>query len=103
VTIENAAESKITSINALTDNDVSPIPSESSYPAVVYHPPNQNVTTLDIQILNTSDNSIPSKVQLGIFGCAEPPEVITRAAPEERTRPTTASCKIRFSKKEVSY
>jgi hypothetical protein len=103
VTIENAAESKITSINALTDNDISPVPSESSYPAVVYNPPNQNVSTLDIQIVNTSDNSIPSKVQLGIFGCAEPPQVITRAAPEERTRATSASCKIPFSKKEMSY
>ncbi len=103
MTIENAAESKITSINALTDNDISPVPSESSYPAVVYNPPNQNVSTLDIQIVNTSDNSIPSKVQLGIFGCVEPPQMLTRAAPEERTKSTSASCKIPFEKVVMPY
>ncbi len=103
MTIENAAESKITSINALTDNDINPIPSESSYPAVVYNPPNQNVGTLDIQIVNTSDNSIPSKVQLGIFGCVEPPQMLTRAAPEERTKSTSASCKIPFEKVVMPY
>jgi hypothetical protein len=91
VTILNAAESKITSITALTDFDFDATPNtNASNPTVTYEPYYEDVGTLTITILKTSDNSIPSKVQLGIFGCANPITVVTKAQIE----PTITSGKI---------
>jgi len=102
VSIVNAAESKITSISALTDYDVDSILSNPSHPAVIYNPYYEDVDTLDVEILKTSDNSIPSKVQLSIFGCADASSIATKAQLELRTTTTSPSCKIPFSKIEMS-
>jgi hypothetical protein len=92
----NAAESKISSINVTTDLDSNPIQSNSSYPAVIYNPYYQDIGTLQIQILNTTDNSIPSNVQLGIFGCAQPPQSGIKAVPRQPPTSTSISCKYPF-------
>jgi hypothetical protein len=91
VSILNPAESKITSINALTDYDFDPIEStNSSNPVIVYNPDYEDVSELDITILTTQDNSIPSQVQIGIYGCPQTPSVRTKAAIEESTTAATS-------------
>ncbi len=86
MTILNAAESKITSINSLTEYDSDVIQNiDASNPTVVYDPYYENVNQLTITILGTSDNSIPSRVQIGIFGCAEPVPLGTKAQIEPTT------------------
>ncbi|CAF3352616.1 unnamed protein product, partial [Rotaria sp. Silwood2] len=79
-------ESKITSINALTEYDIEPIENANpTNPAVVYNPYLEEVAQLDITILKTKDNSVPSKVKLGIFGCGEPVKISAKPPLEPTT------------------
>ena len=73
ITILNAAESKITTISVLTDQDADRREStDPNQPTINYDPNLENVGTVSIRISKTSDNSVPRRVQLGIFGCATP-------------------------------
>ena len=88
MTIVNAAESKITSINAMTDYDFQPIENTNkSNPSIVYNPYYEMVTDLDISILATKDNSVPSKVELGVFGCGNPSPLFTKGVIEPTPTP----------------
>ena len=88
ISIANAAESKISLIDALTDFDFEPIESvDQSKPSVVYSPFVDGVINLDLTILSTSDNSVPSKIDLSIFGCGEPAAIVSKPVLE----PTTPS------------
>lgn len=69
----NPAESKITLLDAVTEYDAEPIANtNASNPSIDYNPNHENVVTLEITIEKTSDNSIPSSVQLAILGCSDP-------------------------------
>ena len=73
MTILNPVESKITLLDAVTEYDAEQIANtNASNPSIDYDPYYENVVTLEITIEKTSDNSIPSTVQLGILGCSEP-------------------------------
>ncbi|CAF3800944.1 unnamed protein product, partial [Rotaria sordida] len=86
VSVVNPDESKIISINALTEYDSKPIENTSpTNPAVVYNPYLEEVFDLKITILKTKDNSIPSMVKLGIFGCGEAVNIATKAQIESAT------------------
>ena len=86
----NPVESKITSLDALTDYDFDPISNtNASNPSIDYDPYYENVGTLDITIEKTSDNSIPSSVQLGILGCSDDNIIATKAQIEQTTPLTT--------------
>jgi hypothetical protein len=61
----------------------------SSNPAIVYNPNYENVPYIEITISKTTDNSIPAKVQIGIFGCAEPGSIITK--PQLQVTTTSSS------------
>jgi hypothetical protein len=99
VSIINPAESKINSINVATEYDTEPIPStNSSNPSVDYQPYLEFVTQLDMSILGTTDNSLPSNAQIGIFGCAERTTIATKAQIESVERSRTTPCKF-FSHK----
>ena len=87
VSILNAAESKITLIDMLSDYDFDPVESTNTVsPAAVYPQYIENVENLDITIRQTKDGSVPSRVQLAIFGCAKPQPIVTKSVVE----PTTA-------------
>ena len=73
MTILNPVESKITLLDAVTEYDAEPIANaNASNPSIDYSPYHENVVTLEITIEKTSDNSIPSSVQLAILGCSDP-------------------------------
>jgi hypothetical protein len=97
VTIANAKESKITSITAYTGYEDSPIPNPNpSNPTITYVPYDENIENLDISILATSDGSIPSSVQLSIFGCANPVLLSTKGQILQRITTLPTSCKTSF-------
>ncbi|CAF1225499.1 unnamed protein product, partial [Adineta ricciae] len=86
VTILNPADSKITSISALTDYDFEPVLSKNeSNPSVVYTPYMEDVIPLTVEILKVDGNSLPKQVKLGIFGCADPTTLYTKAQTEPYT------------------
>ena len=73
MSILNPVESKITLLDAVTEYDAEPIANtNASNPSIDYSPYHENVVTLEITIEKTSDNSIPSSVQLAILGCSDP-------------------------------
>jgi hypothetical protein len=51
-------------------------------PDIVYDPHIENVANLEITISRTRDNSLPPMVQLGIFGCPQPPMIGTKTQVE---------------------
>jgi len=86
----NPVESKITLIDAATEYDFDPIANTNpSNPSIDYDPYYENVGTLEITIEKTSDNSIPSSVQLAIFGCSDSSIIATKAQIEQTTPLTT--------------
>ena len=97
VTILNAVQSKITSISALTEYDFEPIENaNSSNPTVVYDPHYENVVELEISILKTRDNSIPSTVQLGVYGCADAKSIVTKGVIEPTRKSILSSSNPSF-------
>jgi hypothetical protein len=97
VTIANAKESKITSITAFTGYEDSPIPNPNpSNPTITYVPYDEDIQSLDVSILATSDGSIPSSVQLSIFGCANPVPIVTKGQIQHRITTLPTSCKTSF-------
>ena len=102
MTILNPVESKITSLDALTDYDFDPIANtNASNPSIDYDPYYENVGTLDITIEKTSDNSIPSSVQLAIFGCSDD-NIISTKAQIEQTTPLTTTGNIFYLREDKS-
>ena len=102
MTILNPVESKITSLDALTDYDFDPIANtNASNPSIDYDPYYENVGTLDITIEKTSDNSIPSSVQLAIFGCSDD-NIISTKAQIEQTTPLTTTGNILYLREDKS-
>ena len=92
MSILNPSQSKITLISALTEYDFDAIENtNASNPTIVYQPYYQDVNTLQISILKTSDDSKPSQVELAIFGCGEPVPIMTKAQvePTSTSVPTT--------------
>lgn len=62
-------------------------PKESN-PSVVYTPYMEDVIPLTVEILKTGDKSLPKQVKLGIFGCADPMKLNTKAQIEPDTTTT---------------
>ncbi|CAF5058938.1 unnamed protein product, partial [Rotaria sp. Silwood1] len=86
VSVVNPDESKIISINALTEYDLEPIENTNpTNPAVVYNPYLENVAQLEITLLKTKDNSMSSNVKLGIFGCSVPVKMSAKPPLEPST------------------
>jgi hypothetical protein len=75
----------------MTQYDWNPIQNTNpSNPAILYNPYVEMVEQIDITILNTTDTTFtPTKVQLGIFGCGNPQNIVTKAQLE--SVPTRAS------------
>lgn len=105
-------ESKITTIGVLTDQDNDRIQNiDPTRPAITYDPNVENVGTLSIRISKTSDNTVPSRVQIGIFGCATPttpgskPQLITTTpVSTAQPRETTAGMFLRrFDRQEKIF
>jgi hypothetical protein len=97
VTVVNAAQSKITSLTAQTDYDENPIPNtNASNPAIIYSPYYEDVNSLTIAILETSDGSQPPYLQLAIYGCAKPPKLATKGQLQAKTTTITHSSKTTF-------
>ena len=96
VTIMNAAESKITFIDANANGWDTIQNTNSSNPSVVYDPYYEDIETLDITIISTQDSKPPSKVVLGIFGCADPKKIRTKAQIETTKHPRVSSSKRLF-------
>ncbi|CAF4275432.1 unnamed protein product, partial [Rotaria sp. Silwood2] len=87
ITIINAVESKITSISAITEYDFDAIENTNPMnPTIVYDPYYENVAELQISILKTNDDSIPSQLKLGIFGCADAKPIATKSNLEPTTK-----------------
>jgi hypothetical protein len=94
VTVLNPAESKVSLIDMLSDFDFDPVEStDATKPTAVYDPYVESVENLDITIRQTKDGSVPSRVQLAIFGCAKPQPLVTKSVVEPTTtgKPTQGS------------
>jgi len=82
----NPVESKVTSFSALTQYDFEPILNANpSVTTIDYNPNYENVEYLTITILRIQDNTLPSKVQLGIFACADGATIATKGVIEDTT------------------
>ena len=90
MSVLNPAESKVTSISALTEYDDEPLVNASpSNATIVYQPYYDNLAYIEITIISTRDNSKPSKLQLSILGCANPGNMKTK--PQLPTTPAVPS------------
>jgi hypothetical protein len=89
-------------IDALTDFDFYPIQStDGSQPSIRYDPFVEGVMNLDVTILRTTDDSVPSKIYLSIFGCAEPAPSGSKPAVESTT--PSAPTMVTQSRKTVVF
>jgi hypothetical protein len=101
ISITNPTESKISLIDALTDFDFDPIEStDRSKPSIFYDPSIDGVMNLDVTILRTNDNSVPSKIDLSIFGCGEPATIGSKPA-LETTTPSAQTVVTQPSEKSI--
>ncbi|CAF1632058.1 unnamed protein product, partial [Adineta ricciae] len=86
ISIVNPADSKITSISALTEFDSTPKFNENpNNPSVKYSPYVENVIPLTVVIHKTSDDTVPTNARLSIVGCAHPTTRVTKAQVENDT------------------
>ena len=89
----------------LSDFDFDPVEStDATKPTAVYDPYIENVENLDITIRQTKDGSVPSRVQLVIFGCAKPQPLVTKSVVEPTTtgKPTTVFATTKSSEPKCS-
>ncbi|CAF4497898.1 unnamed protein product, partial [Rotaria socialis] len=99
VSVLNPSESRVISISAQTDLDFEPINNPNpAIPVVVYNPHEEDVRELDITILKIKDPSLPTKLQLAIYGCTTPSTISTKPLIEttspqlvSTTQPSTRS------------
>ncbi|CAF3717462.1 unnamed protein product, partial [Rotaria socialis] len=99
VSVLNPSESRVISISAQTDLDFEPINNPNpAIPVVVYNPHVEDVRELDITILKIKDPSLPTKLQLAIYGCTTPSTISTKPLIEttspqlvSTTQPSTRS------------
>ena len=96
ITILNAAQSKVTFIDANPNGWGVDQNTNSSNPTILYTPYYEDVETLDITIINTQDGKPPSNVVLGIFGCANPKKTNTKAQIEPTKTAGVTSSKTFF-------
>ncbi|CAF4282261.1 unnamed protein product, partial [Adineta steineri] len=63
----------MTSFNALTDYDDSPISNpNASYMSIDYNPYYEDITPLTIKMMKSNDATHPPAIRLRIYGCANP-------------------------------